>query len=142
MNKVCSTGSCRSLGGRPVAGRGGGAAGRVLHHSPVQRHAACESQLLLVSESVSVQPGRFHALSNPSVSAVVQFHHRDPGIVGLLTSDRIPAGRAVYYGMIADGIHTNPAALRIAHRAHPSGLPEVSISDQQPKARKSPQIYS
>uniref|UniRef100_A0A3P9AWB1 N-acetylglucosamine-6-phosphate deacetylase n=1 Tax=Maylandia zebra TaxID=106582 RepID=A0A3P9AWB1_9CICH len=83
--------------------------------------------LLLVSESVSVQPGRFHALSNPSVSAVVQFHHRDPGIVGLLTSDRIPAGRAVYYGMIADGIHTNPAALRIAHRAHPSGL--VLVTD-------------
>uniref|UniRef100_A0AAX7SZ63 N-acetylglucosamine-6-phosphate deacetylase n=1 Tax=Astatotilapia calliptera TaxID=8154 RepID=A0AAX7SZ63_ASTCA len=83
--------------------------------------------LLLVSESVSVQPGRFHALSNPSVSAVVQFHHRDPGIVGLLTSDRIPAGRVVYYGMIADGIHTNPAALRIAHRAHPSGL--VLVTD-------------
>lgn len=53
--------------------------------------------------------------------AVIQFHHRDPGIVGLLTSDQVPAGQTVYYGMIADGIHTNPAALRIAHRAHPSG---------------------
>lgn len=51
----------------------------------------------------------------------MQFHHRDPGIVGLLTSDQVPAGRTMYYGMIADGIHTNPAALRIAHRAHPSG---------------------
>lgn len=50
-----------------------------------------------------------------------QFHHRDPGIVGLLTSDRVPSGRTVFYGMIADGIHTNPAALRIAHRAHPEG---------------------
>uniref|UniRef100_A0A3Q2DYR4 N-acetylglucosamine-6-phosphate deacetylase n=1 Tax=Cyprinodon variegatus TaxID=28743 RepID=A0A3Q2DYR4_CYPVA len=54
-------------------------------------------------------------------NAMLPFHHRDPGIVGLLTSDRIPAGRTVFYGMIADGIHTNPAALRIAHRAHPSG---------------------
>lgn len=58
----------------------------------------------------------------------MQFHHRDPGIVGLLTSDQIPAGRTVYYGMIADGIHTNPAALRIAHRAHPSGGRQQRLS--------------
>ncbi|CAB1424393.1 unnamed protein product [Pleuronectes platessa] len=60
-------------------------------------------------------------------NAMLPFHHRDPGIVGLLTSDRVPAGRTVFYGMIADGIHTNPAALRIAHRAHPSGL--VLVTD-------------
>ncbi|XP_054463520.1 N-acetylglucosamine-6-phosphate deacetylase [Anoplopoma fimbria] len=60
-------------------------------------------------------------------NAMLPFHHRDPGIVGLLTSDQIPAGRTIYYGMIADGIHTNPAALRIAHRAHPSGL--VLVTD-------------
>ncbi|XP_056263211.1 N-acetylglucosamine-6-phosphate deacetylase [Pseudoliparis swirei] len=60
-------------------------------------------------------------------NAMLPFHHRDPGIVGLLTSDQIPAGRTVYYGMIADGIHTNPAALRIAHRAHPGGL--VLVTD-------------
>lgn len=60
-------------------------------------------------------------------NAMLPFHHRDPGIVGLLTSDQIPAGRTVYYGMIADGIHTNPAALRIAHRAHPAGL--VLVTD-------------
>ncbi|XP_042249272.1 N-acetylglucosamine-6-phosphate deacetylase isoform X1 [Thunnus maccoyii] len=60
-------------------------------------------------------------------NAMLPFHHRDPGIVGLLTSDQVPAGRTVYYGMIADGIHTNPAALRIAHRAHSSGL--VLVTD-------------
>ncbi|KAM8962111.1 N-acetylglucosamine-6-phosphate deacetylase [Pelodytes ibericus] len=60
-------------------------------------------------------------------NAMLPFHHRDPGIVGLLTSDRIPHGKTVYYGMIADGIHTNPAALRIAHRAHPKGL--VLVTD-------------
>ncbi|XP_061906378.1 N-acetylglucosamine-6-phosphate deacetylase [Entelurus aequoreus] len=60
-------------------------------------------------------------------NAMLPFHHRDPGIVGLLTSDRIPEGRSVFYGMIADGIHTNPAALRIAHRAHPAGL--VLVTD-------------
>lgn len=61
----------------------------------------------------------------PSLSCLppipAQFHHRDPGIVGLLTSDRLPPGRHIFYGMIADGTHTNPAALRIAHRAHPQG---------------------
>ncbi|KAK2097320.1 putative N-acetylglucosamine-6-phosphate deacetylase [Saguinus oedipus] len=59
-----------------------------------------------------------------------QFHHRDPGIVGLLTSDRLPVGRCIFYGMIADGTHTNPAALRIAHRAHPQGL--VLVTDAIP----------
>lgn len=49
--------------------------------------------------------------------------------MGLLTSDRIPPGRNVYYGMIADGIHTHPAALRIAHRAHPAGI-HTQISTQ------------
>ncbi|XP_062872922.1 N-acetylglucosamine-6-phosphate deacetylase [Trichomycterus rosablanca] len=63
-------------------------------------------------------------------NAMLPFHHRDPGIVGLLTSDRVPAGRTVYYGMIADGIHTHPAALRIAHRAHPAGL--VLVTDAVP----------
>lgn len=41
--------------------------------------------------------------------------------MGLLTSDQLPPGRSIFYGMIADGTHTNPAALRMAHRAHPQG---------------------
>ncbi|XP_037670260.1 N-acetylglucosamine-6-phosphate deacetylase isoform X3 [Choloepus didactylus] len=63
-------------------------------------------------------------------NAMLPFHHRDPGIVGLLTSDQLPPGRRIFYGMIADGIHTNPAALRIAHRAHPEGL--VLVTDAVP----------
>nr|KAF6488680.1 amidohydrolase domain containing 2 [Molossus molossus] len=61
---------------------------------------------------------------------MLPFHHRDPGIVGLLTSDRLPPGRQIFYGMISDGMHTNPAALRIAHRAHPQGL--VLVTDAIP----------
>lgn len=53
---------------------------------------------------------------------VFQFHHRDPGLVGLLTSDQLPESKTVYYGLIADGIHTHPAALRIAYRANVEGL--------------------
>ena len=49
----------------------------------------------------------------------LQFHHRDPGIVGLLTSYDIP--KPMFYGLIADGIHTHPTATRIAHRSHPYG---------------------
>ncbi|XP_042891345.1 N-acetylglucosamine-6-phosphate deacetylase-like isoform X2 [Penaeus japonicus] len=58
-------------------------------------------------------------------NAMLPFHHRDPGLVGLLTSRKI--SRPVFYGIIADGIHTHPAALRIAHRTHAKGL--VLVSD-------------
>lgn len=58
-------------------------------------------------------------------NAMLPFHHRDPGIVGLLTSYDIP--KPMFYGLIADGIHTHPTATRIAHRSHPRGL--VLITD-------------
>lgn len=91
-----------------------------LHHPPLQRHAACE-----LSPTKSPGGGRAgtgaSALAQLTPLIPAQFHHRDPGIVGLLTSDRLPPGRHIFYGMIADGTHTNPAALRIAHRAHPQG---------------------
>lgn len=60
-------------------------------------------------------------------NAMLPFHHRDPGVVGLLASSNIPKYRQVFYGMITDGIHSHPAALRIAWRANPHGL--VLVTD-------------
>ena len=60
-------------------------------------------------------------------NAMTVFHHRaDPGIMGLLASKRLN-DNPIYYGLIADGIHTHPTALRMAVRTNMQGL--VAVSD-------------
>ena len=60
-------------------------------------------------------------------NAMTVFHHRaDPGIMGLLTSKNID-DNPIFYGLIADGIHTHPTALRMAVRSNMQGL--VAVSD-------------
>eukprot|EP00050_Salpingoeca_kvevrii_P010604 m.9379 g.9379 ORF g.9379 m.9379 type:complete len:428 (-) comp2967_c0_seq1:56-1339(-) len=67
-------------------------------------------------------------------NAMQSFHHRDPGLVGLL-ADAPPEGLqqpgdepyGLYYGLIVDGFHTHTAALRIAHATHPEGC--VLVTD-------------
>ncbi|KRY08355.1 putative N-acetylglucosamine-6-phosphate deacetylase [Trichinella patagoniensis] len=43
----------------------------------------------------------------------------DPGLLGVLASNE---KNRVFYGFIADGVHSDPVALRIAHQVHPTGL--------------------
>eukprot|EP00915_Cephaloidophora_sp_WS-2016_P008050 GHVH01011133.1.p1 GENE.GHVH01011133.1~~GHVH01011133.1.p1 ORF type:complete len:458 (+),score=66.32 GHVH01011133.1:154-1527(+) len=53
------------------------------------------------------------------------FHHRDPSLVGLLASSKI-VGCPVYFGLIADLVHTHPNSLAMAHKLHPDTLMIVS----------------
>lgn len=58
-------------------------------------------------------------------NAMLPFHHRDPGLVGLLTSKQID--KQIFYGMLADGLHTHASAVRIAFSANPAGF--VLVTD-------------
>lgn len=58
-------------------------------------------------------------------SAMPQMHHRDPGVIGLLGA-QVQSQRP-YYGLIADGIHVHPNAVRLAYDCHPDGA--VLVTD-------------
>ena len=51
-------------------------------------------------------------------NAMNAFHHRDPGIVGLLG---LQSQNRINYGIIPDGFHAHPSSVKIAYDAHPSG---------------------
>lgn len=55
------------------------------------------------------------------ISLCLQFHHRDPGLTGLIACPP-KTKKSLYFGIIADGTHTHPAALKIAHKINPKGL--------------------
>lgn len=58
-------------------------------------------------------------------NAMAPFHHRDPGLIGLLGVKSLHP--KFFYGLIADGFHAHPASVRIAHGAHPNGA--VIVTD-------------
>lgn len=51
------------------------------------------------------------------------FHHRDPGLIGLLGL----TSRRPFYGLILDGVHSHPTSARIIRTCHPDGL--VLVTD-------------
>lgn len=60
-------------------------------------------------------------------NAMQSFHHRDPGLVGVLGSDPKEETPGVYYGIICDEIHCHPASVRIAYNASPKKV--VLVTD-------------
>jgi N-acetylglucosamine-6-phosphate deacetylase len=60
-------------------------------------------------------------------NAMLPFHHRDPHLVGLLSNKNFVKQDHVYYGVIADAIHTHPSAINISYKSHPNGL--VLVTD-------------
>ncbi|KAG8506379.1 TBC1 domain family member 24, partial [Galemys pyrenaicus] len=124
IQALTAQGVCVSLGEGPCRWLAGLPGGPGTESCPCAGHSVAD----LRAAEDAVQSGA--TFITHLFNAMLPFHHRDPGIVGLLTSDRLPPGRHIFYGMIADGIHTNPAALRIAHRAHPQGL--VLVTDAVP----------
>ena len=50
-------------------------------------------------------------------NAMTPFHHRDPGMIGVLG---MPTDESPYYSIIVDGIHSHPFAVRFAWKANGS----------------------
>eukprot|EP01137_Pigoraptor_chileana_P002589 Opistho-2@2353 len=59
-------------------------------------------------------------------NAMSPFHHRDPGLIGLLASDAVKG--QIYYSIIVDGIHAHPAAVKMSYKTNPSGCVLVTDS--------------
>ncbi|KAF9408858.1 putative N-acetylglucosamine-6-phosphate deacetylase, partial [Podila epigama] len=70
-------------------------------------------------------------------NAMPQFHHRDPGVIGLLGSR--PDLPRPYYGLICDGIHVHPNSVKIAYDSHPEGV--ILVTDAMSAMGLSPGNY-
>ncbi|OZJ02431.1 hypothetical protein BZG36_04463 [Bifiguratus adelaidae] len=114
----------------------------------------------LVKRGVVVSIGHSEAFLKDAEAAIVKgatfithlfnamqtFHHRDPGIIGILGSTTLPhsphanlpspsrtsvdktqSDPRPFYGIICDGIHTHPNSIKIAYYGHPTGC--VLITD-------------
>ncbi|KAJ0407691.1 hypothetical protein ATCC90586_001873 [Pythium insidiosum] len=68
-------------------------------------------------------------------NAMGPFHHRDPGLIGLLGL----TSRRPFYGLILDGVHSHPTSARIIRTCHPQGL--VLVTDAMAGMGLAPGTY-
>ncbi len=84
--------------------------------------ATYEEGLQAISHGATLLTHLFNAM-NP-------FHHRKPGLVGLLSSKSKLANmgcRRPYFSLIVDGIHVHESAVSMAYNSHPNGC--VLVTD-------------
>lgn len=87
-------------------------------------------------------------------NAMPQPHHRDVGVVGLVTSPIPKSHKTPYFGIISDGVHVDPSMIVIAYRANPEkcvlvtdamhliGLPDGTYKwDNQAITKTGPILY-
>lgn len=84
-------------------------------------HSACH---LEAAEAAAAEGAR---LITHLFNAMAAFHHRDPGLVGLLSEAALHSPTRIFYGLIVDGYHTHKAAMQMAYRTHPTGC--VLVTD-------------
>mmetsp|Transcript_3925 Transcript_3925/g.5741 ORF Transcript_3925/g.5741 Transcript_3925/m.5741 type:complete len:559 (+) Transcript_3925:25-1701(+) len=84
--------------------------------------ATYEDGLQAISHGATLLTHLFNAM-NP-------FHHRKPGLVGLLSSKSKLASMGLqrpFYSLIVDGIHVHESAVSMAYNSHPDGC--VLVTD-------------
>ena len=89
----------------------------------------CRERNILVSlghSMATLEEGK-RALKNGATlvthlfNAMNAFHHRDPGLASVITTDVFSYVDA-YYGIIADGIHIHEEVVKLAYRANPERM--------------------
>lgn len=75
--------------------------------------ASLDTAIAAVNAGASIIAHIFHAMP--------AFHHRDPGLVGVLATE-FPQRRPLYFGSAANERSVHPAALRMAYRIAPESL--------------------
>jgi N-acetylglucosamine-6-phosphate deacetylase len=89
--------------------------------------ATYEEAKLAIREGIRMATHLFNAMPF--------LHHRAPGLIGAVLTDK-----AMFYSIIADGIHLHPAVVNLAWKANPKGL--FLVTDAIAALGLAPGIYA